>query len=91
MARIVEERWMGIGWDVVTEQLPAADENGNPVFDGLGQPKLIEHTTLVFVHRLPDGQRVVRIPFRADKKGELVAKLTGGIVVAPAGAVMNGG
>lgn len=81
MPRLVEERWVGIGFDVVEEQGPVV-ENGQPMFDGLGQPKMQQLTTLVLVVALPDGQRIVRIPFEQATKNELVRKLTCGIVIA---------
>jgi hypothetical protein len=81
MARMIEERWVGIGFDVVTEHLPVADDQGRPVHDQFGLPKLTETPTLVLIVPLADGQRVVRIPFAGDAKQELVRKLTGGIVV----------
>lgn len=84
MARVIEERWMGIGWDVITEHLPVADEQGRPVHDAHGAPKTAEHVTLVFILAAPGEQRVVRIPFTLERKAELVGKLTGGIVVPAA-------
>lgn len=84
MARIIEERWVGVGFDVITEHLQVA-KDGQPLHDSNGLPKTMEHTTLVFVINLPDGQRIVRIPFTPEGKQELVSKLTGGIVI-PNGA-----
>lgn len=82
MGRLVEERWLSVSYDVIVEQLPIGDEQGRPLVDETGQPKTLEHTTLVFIHQLPDGQRIVRVPFTPEAKTELVRKLTGGIVVA---------
>lgn len=66
MARIIEERWVGIRYDVVDEQ---------------GRPKMRTSTTLVFILDDPGAQRVVRVPFMPEAKQELVRKLTGGIVI----------
>lgn len=82
MARLVEERWVGVGFDVVVEQLPVADERGNVIHDALGVPKTEEHTTLVLILNDPGCQRIVRVPFGADAKQTLLKKLTGGIIVA---------
>lgn len=85
MPRIIEERWVGIGYDVITEHLPVADDHGRPIHDANGLPRTEEHTTLVFILQEPGVQRVVRIPFRQDAKTGLIQKLTGGIVI-PNGA-----
>lgn len=82
MPRVIEERWIGIGFDVITEHTPVADERGNVIHDAHGLPKTQEMTTLVFVIPLPDGQHIVRVPFTADGKRQLLEKLTGGIVIA---------
>lgn len=37
--------------------------------------------TLVLIVPLPDGQRVIRVPFNREAKTELIRQLTGGIVV----------
>lgn len=88
MPRIIEERWMGIGFDIVTEQAQAVDpKDGQPLHDGKGNPKLEEVATLVLIVPLPDGQRIIRIPFNADAKQKLLGKLTGGLVI-PNGAVI---
>ncbi len=82
MPRIIEERWMGIGFDVVTENLQKTDpKDGQPLFDGHGLPQLEEFTTLVLILPSPDTQRVIKIPFSPESKQELLRKLTGGIVV----------
>lgn len=81
MPRIIEERWIGIGFDVRTEQAPVV-KDGQPLHDaGTGLPKTQEVTVLTLVLPMPDGQRVVHIPFEAAPKAELIQKLTGGIVV----------
>lgn len=85
MARVIEERWVGIGYDVVKEHLPVGDEHGRPLHDALGLPRTVEHTTLVLFVNEPGVQRVVRIPFTDDARKGLVSKLTGGIVVAANG------
>lgn len=85
MARMIEERWVGIGFDVVIEHLPVADEKGRPVHDAFGIPKTEECATIVLIQALPDGQRVVRVPFTGDAKASLIKKLTGGIVIAANG------
>lgn len=82
MPRAIEERWVGIGYDVVTEHLPIGDDQGRLIHDEHGLPKTVEHTTLVIFLPLPDGQRVIRIPFAPEARQELVRKLTGGIVIA---------
>ena len=82
---MVEERWVGIGYDVVREHLPVGDEQGRPVHDARGLPKTVEHTTLVLFVNEPGVQRVVRVPFTDDARAGLVRKLTGGIVVAANG------
>lgn len=82
MPRMIEERWVGITFDVQVERSQVGDERGRPVHDAHGLPKVVEHTTLVLIVPLPDGQRVVRVPFTDDAKRTLVQKLTGGIVVA---------
>lgn len=82
MARHVQETWLGIGFDVVVERLPVADERGNVVHDAHGLPKTQEHSTLVLILNEPGVQRVVRVPFAGEAKAELIRKLTGGIVVA---------
>jgi hypothetical protein len=84
--RIIEERWMGIGYDVITEHLPQTDERGRPMHDGKGLPITLEHTTLVLICPMPDGQRIVRIPFREEARQQLIQKLTGGIVIPTNGA-----
>lgn len=82
MPRIIEERWVGVGYQVITEHLAVTDPNGNVVHDAAGLPKTQEHRTLVFILPMPDGQRVVRVPFTLEAKDELVRQLTGGIVIA---------
>lgn len=85
MTRIVEERWLGVGWDVVHEQVHAAGQDGLPLVDEHGLPVTVPHTTLVFVlNEPPHAQRVVRVPFADEARRELVTKLTGGIVVVAA-------
>lgn len=81
MPRVIEERWIGVGYDIVTEHLQVAGADGQPLFDGKGLPKTMPHTTLVFIHNEPGVQVVVRIPFTEEAKQELVKKLTGGILI----------
>lgn len=81
MPRLIEERWVGIGFDVITEHLPQQDERGNIIHDATGLPKTVEHTTLVLILNEPGGQRVVRIPFQEESRQELIRKLTGGVIV----------
>lgn len=81
MPRIIEERWMGIGYDVIAEHLPVTDEQGRVIHDAHGLPKTLEHTTLVLILNDPGAQRVVRIPFQDEARQELIRKLTGGIIV----------
>lgn len=82
MPRIIEETWMGIGFDATTGQSQKLDpKDGKPLFDGKGLPRMEEITTLVLIVPLPDGQRVVKVPFNAESKALLVQKLTHGLVV----------
>ena len=87
MPRLIEERWVGIGFDVVVEQLPVADDRGNVIHDALGVPKTQESSTLVLILQEPGVQRVVRIPFMAESKAELLRKLTGGVIVPANGSI----
>ena len=82
MPRHIQETWVGIGFDVVVEHLPVADERGNVVHDAHGLPKTQEHTTLLLIVNEAGVQRVVRVPFAGEAKAELIRKLTGGIIVA---------
>jgi len=89
MTRLVQETWVGVGFDVVSESVPVTDERGNVVHDAHGLPKMQQQTTLVFVMPRPDGQTVVRVPFNEDGRLELLRKLTGGIVVANGNGVQS--
>lgn len=82
MPRLVQETWVGVGYDVVHEEVPVVDEHGAIVLDDRGVPRSQQQTTLVFVLNRPDGQTVVRVPFAGEAKRGLIAKLTGGIIVA---------
>ena len=82
MPRLIEEKWVGIGFDITIEQTPKTHPaNGQPLYDENGLPLTEEVTTLVLIVPLPDGQRIIRIPFSPESKQELLRKLTGGIVV----------
>lgn len=85
MPRLIEERWVGIGYNVETEHLPQTDEHGNVLHDARGLPKTLEHTTLILILNEPAGQRIVRIPFQEEARQDLIRKLTGGIIVPPNG------
>lgn len=89
MARLIEERWHAVAFDVAFERLPAAGPDGMPIHDAHGLPKTVDAATLVFQHPPgPDGTvLIVRIPFVEEAKQELLRKLTGGVIV-PA---VNGG
>lgn len=74
MAR--SERLVGYGFQVVKERLPVADERGNVVYDGVGEVKMADFTTLV----LMAGDHSVAIPFDEDGRKLLVQGLTGVVV-----------
>ena len=84
MPRFTEERWTGVGYDVIEESLPKADASGRGMLVGDDGEPVMEHvTTLVFILNQADGQRVVRIPFVDSALADLKAKLNGGIVTPP--------
>jgi hypothetical protein len=87
--RTIEERWVGVGYDVVVEQLVQTDDRGNPLYDAHGLPKKVETTTLVFLLNEPGVNRVIRIPFTGPDKETLMQKLHGGVIVAPNGSIPN--
>lgn len=81
MSRVIEERWLEIGFDVITENLPMANPDGTPAADEHGHPKTEQFTTLVLIVNEPGVQRIVRIPFQDNGRQLLLQKLTGGIVI----------
>jgi hypothetical protein len=91
VSRIVEERWMGVGFAAYTEHLPVVDPaDGQVVRDSHGLPRTIEHLTLQFQHNNPvtgQPELIVRIPFAPEAKQELLRQITGGIVVPGNGGV----
>lgn len=84
MPRRVTERWVGCGWAVRQEQEQAVGQDGQPLFDGSGLPKMVDLTTLVFVSNEPGAAFVLEVPFTDDKRADLVKALTGGIIVPTA-------
>lgn len=83
MTRVIEERWMEIGFDVITENLPMANPDGTPAADEHGHPLTEQFTTLVLIVNEPGVQRLIRIPFQENGRQLLLQKLTGGIIVPP--------
>lgn len=81
MTRVIEERWLEIGFDVVTENLPIANPDGTPAADEHGHPLTEQFTTLVLIVNDPGVQRLIRIPFAENGRQLLLQKLTGGIVI----------
>lgn len=91
--RKVEERWAISKFNVITEELPLADNRGRAVHDALGAPKMETYTSLVFVLNEPGCHRTILIPLTDDGRKELVRMLTGGIVVPTPGSndILAGG
>lgn len=75
------------GCTMATRTVPRAvtDDRGNVVRHTDGTPKAIDETQLVFHD--PATFTTVVVPFDENGKQELVRLLTGGVIVAPAGAV----
>jgi len=78
---------MGIGFDVVVENLQLADDRGRPRTDDRGLPLFQAHTTIVLIRNHPDGQHILKIPLNDEAKKELIKKLTGGVIVPPNSSV----
>lgn len=88
MASVIEERWSGIGFDVIQEEIQVADEMGRLQHNPDGTPVKEPHTTLVFLLVGQAGPtRVVKVPFNEESRQQLIAKLTGGIIVPRNGTV----
>lgn len=83
MPRLVEEELVGYAVSVLQGERPATDERGNPIFNGMGQPKTEPIWMFAFVGQNPDGGRhVVKVIFGKDGKDGVVKALTGGLEVA---------
>ena len=70
---------------VRTVQRPTTDDHGRVVHNADGTPKTIDETQVV-LHD-PATYTTVVVPLDDNGRQELVRLLTGGVIVAPAGAV----
>ena len=82
MARDVRERWVGVNWGVRSELVPVTGQDGQPIHDGKGNPKIEPRTVLVLESLEGPVRHVIEVPFDDKAKSDLVAALTGGIVIA---------
>lgn len=82
MARITTDELLGYRFDVkVTDEQVIADD-GMPVFNGTGEPKLAKAWRFVYSRQQPDGTShvVISQPFGDEERKKLVEFLTGGVV-----------
>lgn len=82
MARDVRERWVGVGWGVRSELSPVVGQDGQPIHDAKGNPKVEPRTVLVLESLEGAVRHVIEVPFDDKAKADLIAALTGGIVIA---------
>jgi len=86
VARQTQDILNGYAFVVSSEELPMADQNGEPLTELDGSPKTEQITRVIF--KSADGTHVVIVPLNESGRDRLVAQLTGGIVIAN-GQVLN--
>lgn len=85
MPRFTQDRLLGYQFQVVVEHVPKADERGNVIHNGNGEPKTEEMRTLVLQD--PATGHQVAVPLSLDARDELVRQLTGGLIVPTGGSL----
>jgi len=82
MPRMITEDLVGYKLDLMQGERQVHDD-GMPVFNGSGEPKMETTWLLVFTGMGPDGSmhRVMAPMLNAEAKDKLVQALTGGVVV----------
>lgn len=82
MARLDEETLIGYQFGVRKVEVQSHGEDGQPLWNGDGQPKTEQQWILDLTETTPLTRHIVHIPLNEQGKTALVEALTGGIQVA---------
>lgn len=84
MARLIQERWEGVGFAVTKEQMARANADGTPEVDAEGAPVLMDLWTLVVTMDTPMQRHAIAIPFDEEARENLLRQFNRGVIIAPA-------
>lgn len=82
MPALKQETLIGYSFKVETEQVQEFDpKDGQPLHDGLGQPKMVEQWNLILIEAATGLHKVI-VPLGDVQRRELIRQLSGGIHLA---------